>query len=507
MVNVILASPRFSVRLYKSISRKPGEAGLPTSSRYADKDPYIDLTPFLGDGSSIVTSKNINQPAGTFQLTFADRPKTTIQKIGDVPLDTSLETVYGLVEPMDLVEIRMWSGKGKCPDPLPIKMRGFVTEISRARQAGPDGRPLRTVTVSGQDYGKILQTYQILYLPNYEGSKPLLTGFNFFEQFGEQARNVITGGDFIKMLLDKAINVLLDSLIPKGSPMPRTIQADIQAHGMMNNSYMQQEGSVYELLKSFLDVPTWNEFYIEDREEGVFLVWRPLPYYDLMNQTTIQKLAKEPIFVPVPDNEIVTLRQERNDESVFNFYWCTAQRFDLVDDLYRRQEAFDQNANQVTMDYPNSDHDYYGLRTMYADTVMGAEDVDNMNSGLTLTDQSKRSNLMTAWLADRRQTMILNNRDNVVFERGSMEIKGGPVRPGTTDAMKAGDYVTVLDGRISWDGYVISIQDNFQPFRSYRTVLQYERGTGFAMRVSQAAGNSPWLTEQVERHNNLLGGK
>ncbi|EKK5568134.1 hypothetical protein PN823_004556 [Enterobacter hormaechei] len=499
MPSVKFATPRFSVRLYKSIQRKPGEGGLPTSERYAAKEAFIDLTPWLGDGSSITTGKDITQPAGTFSLTFSDRPNVSGVSMGPVLSTAGLESVYGLVEPMDVVEIRMWSGKGLMPDPLPIKMRGFVTEIARGRQMGADGRPIRTVVVSGQDYGKILQTYQVLYLPSYSGSRPLLTGFNFFEQFGIEARNTMSGADFITTLLDKAINPLLDTLIPPYSPVPRQIMADVQTSGMLNNSYMNQEGSVFDLMRQFLDVGLWNELFIEDREEGVYLVWRPLPYFDLMSGEPTQPLQVQPETVTIADNEIVNIRQSRNDEAVFNYYWVTNQRFDLADDGYRRQEAYMAGGSNETMDYPNTARKYYGIRAFYGDTVMGPEGMDNMTSGLDAQAQEKRGGEYMDWINLRRSAVIGNNRDNVVLERGQIDMKGGPMRADGATAMKAGDQLRVLDGLLSWDAYATSITDNFQPYRSYTSSVQFERGTGFATRVSESAGNSPWLKEQAER--------
>ncbi|HGX3708894.1 TPA: hypothetical protein ACNEJR_003655 [Escherichia coli] len=493
------STPRFKVLLYKSIMRKPGEQGLAVSDRYAAKDAFIDLTPYLGDGSAISTTKDVRQPSGSFTLTFADRPSVTGQNMGPVLSTAGLETVYGLVEPMDIVEIRMWNGRGICPNPMPIKMRGFVTEIVRGRQIGPDGRPLRTVTVSGQDYGKVLQAFQILYMPSYSGSTPLLSGFNFFEQFGEIAQNTISGSQFIQIVLDKLINPQLDTLIPKTSPMPRVIKADIQTDAMLNNSYMTQEGAVYDLLRGLLDVGHWNELYVEDREDGVYLVWRPVPYYDLTTGNTTQEMTQNAFYGTVADHDIVSLRQSRSDEAVYNYFWSTNQRFDMVDDMYRKTEAYQSGALDEMMNYPNTAHKYYGLRAMYADSVMGPMDVDNQTSGLPEAEQNQRSDSVADWITKRRQVLIDNNKDNVVLERGSLDIKGGPTRFNSVDPLKAGDYVSVIDGLINWTAYAVTLQDNFQPYRSYTSNIQFERGTGFAVRVSQAAGNSPWLKEQAMR--------
>lgn len=500
MPKVIVATPKISVRLYKSIMRQPGEAGLPTSERYANKEAYIDLTPFFGDGTSISTTKNIGQPCGTFSLSFSDKPNVSGQNMGPVLDSAGLESIYGLVEPMDVVEIRMWNGIGPCPNPLPIKMRGFVSEISRGRQMGKDGKPMRTVVVSGQDYGKILQSFQLLYIPSYDGSAPLLTGWNFFEQFGGNVKNVITGAEFINLLLDKAINPLLDTLLPQNNGVPRVIKPDLQASGSVSDSWMNQEGSVYDLMKQYLDVGVWNELFIEDREDGVYLVWRPVPAIDLMTGRAIQNLPQPPKNGTVPDGYISDLRQTRNDSSVYNYYWVTNNRFAMVDDIYRKVEAIMAGGTQQTMEYPNTAKKYYGVRAMYADSVMSPDDVTSVSSGLEQNPQEQRSGYMLDWIKDRRDIMIQSNKDNVVLEFGALSMKGGPTRDNSTDALRSGDYLTVLDGKITWSAYIMSVQDNFIPYNSYSTALEFARGTGFAERVSSTGGGvSPWLKEQATR--------
>lgn len=504
MPKVIVATPKISVRLYKSIMRQPKDAGLPTSERYANKEAYIDLTPFFGDGTSISTTKNIGQPCGTFSLSFSDKPNVSGQNMGPVLDSAGLESIYGLVEPMDVVEIRMWSGIGPCPNPLPIKMRGFVSEISRGRQMGKDGKPMRTVVVSGQDYGKILQSFQLLYIPSYHGSAPLLTGWNFFEQFGGNVKNVITGAEFINLLLDKAINPLLDTLLPKNNGVPRVIKPDLQASGSVSDSWMNQEGSVYDLMKQYLDVGVWNELFIEDREDGVYLVWRPVPAIDLMTGRAIQNLPQPPKNGTVPDGYISDIRQTRNDSSVYNYYWVTNSRFAMVDDIYRKVEAIMAGGTQQTMEYPNTAKKYYGVRAMYADSVMSPDDVTSVSSGLEQNPQEQRRGYMLDWINDRRGIMIQSNKDNVVLEFGALSMKGGPTRDNSTDALRSGDYLTVLDGKITWSAYIMSVQDNFIPYNSYSTSLEFARGTGFAERVSSTGGGvSPWLKEQATRGNDL----
>ncbi|EAM6792315.1 hypothetical protein E0G74_00975 [Salmonella enterica] len=503
MPKATLATPKVTVRLFKSITRKVGDAGLSVSERYAQKSDAIDITPFLGDGSSITTDKDIGQPAGTFNLTFSDQPNATgVQLMNNPVTKQTLETIYGLVEPQDIIEIRMWGGQGTYSrKELPIVMRGVVTNITRKREMTQTGAPVRTVIISGQDYGKVLLTYQILYLPGYTGSSPLLTGYNAYELFGDQQRNTITAGDFLDVMLSKVINPLLGKLIPPNSKMPKVIVPDNQGvEGLLNNSYSNTEGSVMDLLNQHLDIGTFNEIFIEDREDGVYLVLRPRPYFDMATGKSTQPLLYDVRMGSVPDDHIVSMEQTRNDQEVYNFYWITAQRFDVCDDITRRLESYAANDKTVNMgDYSNSHADYYGIRALYVDTVLAPPDVMNMTSGQAQQEQDTRAGDIVKWVQNRRKIMVDNNKDNVVMETGMMSIKGGPVRAGSTELLRAGDYITVFDGQLEWTAYVTGVSHNFIPYQGYTTTLKFERGTGFNMRVSTEGGYSPWLSEQATR--------
>ena len=157
---------------------------------------------------------------------------------------------------------------------------------------------------------------------------------------------------------------------------------------------------------------------------------------------------------------------------------------------------------QATMDYPNTAKKYYGIRAMYAESVTYPESIKNVSSGLNESEQTERGGNIDKWIQARRQVMIDNNKDNVVLEKGTLQLKGGITRPGTTDALKSGDYVRVEDGLIAWNGYVLTLTDTFAPYRSYVASIEFTRGTGFAERVSKSGGgDSPWLREQATRGN------
>lgn len=506
MPRVVSATPRITVHLYKTISRKAISGNVAVSSRYEGKDAYIDLTGFLGDGASVVTHKSVREPAGAFSITFADHPHKASLGGGPVISAANIETVYGLVEPMDVVEIRMWSGIGMAPAKYPIKMRGFVSEVQRQQTMTPDGKPMRQVVISGLDYGKIWQIYQIQYLPAYVEGKSLLTSYNMWELFGIGPKAVMPAGEFVKTMVEKIINPHIKGFMPPKSELPTEIKTKdgiSVKHGVVSNQYQNEQGSVYDLLKFYGDVGVWNELYTEDREDGVHCVYRPTPALSLDDmdkkegRKTIQDDAPKPVFVPVPASSIESISTSRSDANVANFFWVNNQKYDLIDDNFRKLMALSASDKTVNSKYPNVDPKYYGIRIMQAETQQGGDEIAFETSGGTASQITKRSGQIEAWIDKRRRLMVEMNKDNVVLERGTARIKGGPMRADGKETMKAGDYATFEIGGLSFAAYVVDITDEFMPFVAYTTTLNYERGEGFAERSTMESGRqSPWLAEQ-----------
>lgn len=505
MPKFIPAQPELSVRLYKTISRDTVDGQSAVSARYKGKDEFIDLVPFMQPGSAVRTSKSVKEPAGGFSLTFADQA----QRAAAVGTGLSLETVYGLVEPMDVVEIRMWGGQGPKPAQLPIIMRGFVSEVQRQQGIGENGQPQRQVVVTGQDYGKIWQTFMVIYLAAYADRQALLTNFNLWELFGIEATNALPAGEFVRTMVQKVINPHIKGFMPENSTMPKEIltgESIAVKHGVVNNSYQQMQGSIYDILRFHGDVGVWNELYTEDREDGVHCVYRPVPALHISKpkdakDRKIQDDAPDPIFVPIPDDIIQSVAVARSDASVANFYWVSNSMFDLIDDMQRKLASIPAGDSRVSLkEYPNTAVKYYGVRPMNAETQQGDDAITNLGPGQDKGKQEARSTQQEAWIDKRRRLMMEMNRDNVVLERGSTRIKGGPMRPDGKEAMKAGDYAQFQMGRVEWPAYVTQIDNEFMVFQSYTTTLYFERGEGFARRISEETGiESPWLAEQASR--------
>jgi hypothetical protein len=133
---------------------------------------------------------------------------------------------------------------------------------------------------------------------------------------------------------------------------------------------------------------------------------------------------------------------------------------------------------------------------MMAESQQGDDALTHMNSGLPANLQAERAKKQDAWLDKRRQVMQDMNKDNVIYERGTAKIKGGIMRADGSH-LKAGDYGNFIFGGINSEAYIVKIDDEFIPLRSYTATVTFERGTGFAVRTTLDDGaRSPWLAEQ-----------
>ncbi len=480
MIN--LFQPEVQVVLHKTLQRKTTSGKDAVSERFAGAvgKRTIDLGPFLGAGSSVRVSKSVSGPAGGFQLVLVDRP------YGD---DGGLESLYGLVEPMDMIEIRARHAAPTDAGKPRILMRGFVSDVTRNETVDTaSGQPQRQVVLSGQDYGKIWQILRISYHAGYLLGQSFISGFSLFEQYGVEAKTTMTSQEFVSQVTDKILNKFLGELMPENATLPSKIQQDVQVKtGAVSPAIQTQQGTIYELLRFFGDVGPWNELFTEDREDGVFLVYRPNPFADVATGKMIQADAKMPEVVDLQDEDVSTISVSRSDSDISNFFWVGAARFNLISEAYQKQEASASGDSTVILkDYANTKSSLYGLRLMEVQTQQGPADVQSFDSGGKSDAFGQIQANAVTWMAERRRILSESNKDNVVFERGVMRVRGN-------ENLRAGIYVRLKRGDLTSLYYVVQVDHEYTPFQGYFTTLVVERGMGFVERVRQSKG--PYMQE------------
>jgi len=481
--------PDFRVVLHKTISRSKTTSGAPVSQRFKDTRRVIDLTGFLGEAGGIRTSKNIREPAGAFTIILADAPDKS---------DAGFESLYGLIEPMDMVEIRIRHGAGKRGGNLPVVMRGFITRVRRSEVMTSSGVPSRAITISGHDYGKLWQMLQILYLPGYIVGADYLSDFRLFEKFGGGLQTGELTKEFMKKVFDLILNPYLDKLMPSTSTMPREVKMDIAVkRGTTSLTGSQNAtGTLFSILATYCDVGIWNELFMEDRDDGVYLVFRPNPARAVGVDGKSAVIDTDAPDLPVLDisaNDIDQLNLERSDQNVANYYWVRAPRWDMITDVYRKQYAIrDDDKTVLLKDYPNSNEGLYGIRLMEVETQTGGEGLVNYTSGQNEQQQGERDTSINDWINDRRRLLVEWNKDNVVLEEGNARIIGN-------EQVRAGTFVRLHRGSIAYEVYVVQVDHDYTPFIGYFTTLTVVRGMGFVERAKREGGpDSPYLAETRE---------
>lgn len=496
--------PEVSVRLIKTIERtassfdnsgNPANGTQVSTQRKAKR--IIDLNPFLGEGCSVKTRNGVRDIAGNFHLVLNDRLD---------PL--SMDSSYSLIEPMDIIEIRLahapyeYYAQGKKP---PVILRGFVSEVHRETTIGQDGKPTRHVVVSGEDYGKLIKIYQIYYLNNAAMGQFHLSQFDFFKKYGDGSMTSMEDAKtFLSKMLTKVLNPFLHGFTFTNAGavdgLPSVFTPKFNADGTISPYALAafENVTLEKMLETILDIGAFNELFVEDQDDATYLVFRKAPFLAATNSKTQQfiQTGATAEFIDVDGGDLQSLSEARSDRGVANYYWASSHRWALMSDALFQLEAQSSKsaATMIKFDYPNCSTKRYGLRRMNVDTNMGPVGVVS-NTGNGKAETERQSSILGAsWIDSRRRILSESNKDNVVFESGNMRLRGN-------ERIKAGRYIRLNRGEGGSSlYYAVSVEHEYLPFVSYSTMIQYERGTGFIDRVSRET--SPYLAE-----NNLEGFK
>lgn len=475
-------TPQMRVTIRKSILRREGR-----SERYPGSGgagPVIDITPYLSDRGRVFISKNLYQPMGAFSLVVADRPS-----------DDYLDTLYGLIEPMDTVEIRLARSPEEYGGVPPVIMRGFVEAIRRNETMSDDGTPQRVVVISGSDYGLMFTLVRIIHLLAYVTGINLLSGFPFWEMTGIE-KQPLTPGQWIDLLLQNVLNPALASFAVASDSVPVVITSNVTVTDGVIWPRRDYEGTLWELMLAHSDQP-WNELFIRDTDAGVEVVHRPLPFRDAtVDRAWIPQGAQtielpESEIIPVGIDEVSSLNAGRTDSHIANLYWVDHPLDVFLGGSNLLFASAIQNQDRATIflddaaTYPNSDPRLYGARPMRVATQFGWTGMATDGVDLPESQQMAARGSMLDWLRRKRLDLIALNKDNVVFESGEMVLRGN-------ERLRAGRYIDLTRHKMRSIYYLYEVVHQFIPFRAYTTTCRFIRGTGF---LDRSRSDSPYTDE------------
>ncbi len=460
---------QMTVTLIKLVQRKGSIA-----SAFTDAQRTIDLTPMLGESCTVKTVKNTMSPAGGFTITLTDQAVQSIQ-----------DTVYALIEPMDMIEIRAsrqpWKSNGQ---KLPLIMRGYVSDVRRSESMGQDGRPQRIVVVQGLDSGKFWQIHRVLW--NYEYA----TGNDFISTFRMQTVTGIQTAflplpDFLNQLMGKFINAKIADF---SGAVNRVIPAFTFQGGTIPGrvAYMvvaDVEGPAWGYVEKFADRP-WNEAFTKDTEAGPVLVAREVPYCGIDGKF-IMPNATDPGSFDVTIDQVVATDVVRSDSRVANFFYVPPG-FMVADSGGLANASAFVLGQGADIGYGNDTTAIYGEREMQIGTNLQPPSIVTPPTFLQPGGQVQASATLDGWAALKSSQLKALNRDNVVWEEGSLTFQG-------TELAQHGQYLRLHRGGVLSQAYVPQIAHSFQPLGAWMTTASMIRGTGFLVRDKMSV--SPYWAE------------
>jgi hypothetical protein len=473
--------PQFSVILKKSVLRTQVAQDVNVSSRVNGlANQEIDLAQFLGEGNAVTVRRSVRGgDSGSFSIQFPDQMSRG-----------QLESFYGLVEPMDVIEIRMArspTGAGGSAA-LPVVLRGFVSQVSRDEVMTNNG-PQRVVAIAGHDYMKLLQIMRVIYLPTMIVGQDLLTPMNLFLNYGVDAKNYVTAADFVKEVLEKTVQPFIGRLqgaTGSGSSPVEQLQLGINvspADSSNVSPFGTQSwagGTIYDLLAQFGDVGPWQELYVSDEDDGPKLNYRPTPFKDATGAMIQADAAADSVTIDAAD--VMELHASRSDDDVGNYFWVDAPRYQLIGSPILQQDQNLDPAPDLTS-YQNCDPKIYGTRLLRVSSNQGGRYDGQSEAGVTQGDQDA-----VDMVNQKRRILIENNKDNVVLETGYMRVKGD-------ETIKPGMYVKVRRNAFTASYYAHTVTQTFVFGGVFTTTIEFDRGTGFLERVQREGTASPYLSE------------
>lgn len=516
---ITVRKPSISITLHKLFRRDASADGGATLSRYADQNRDVDLTPFLGEGGEVVTQKSVNQPAGTFSIAFPDKLDPNAADLLRGILATrkyqaGSDSLYGLIEPMDIIDIRMAANASNYAGGSPkLVMRGFVSAIRRTHAMDANGAPQRKIIVTGQNSGRWLSQYQLGYMKLYPWLVTMIGPFAFLRQLGATNDASIPVTDFVARLIGQVINKNIQdvaSTFGDVSPFLNALDIDFQGAETILDQYRIggntiagfASGSAWDLLVRVCDVGPWNEAWVDDREPSAgvvepFLTVRPTPFYNTAGAAVhpdcegVVKALLARAFV-IGDRDIISMDVARSEANVINYFWVDAPSMIYQDaGLLRTQSYFSDPKKIIDQNYLNNSHLLFGLRRT---TATSAQCLNFQ--GRKAADFDARSAEQVSLFERKRDFIRLANRDNALFESGTMTIVGNEqINPGVILSIARGQ-----DPKMAALYYIGQVEQRFAAQDRFVTTLQLSRGLGWVDRITVGDGSrTPYVRELNKR--------
>lgn len=402
-----------------------------------------DITHWFGDQCTIRTSKGIFEPYGTWSITFLDK------RMGG-------SSVYANLSPMDAVEIKIAHDGSQAPRTV---MRGFVSQVRREESLGGDGKPVRRVTVSGQDVGKLWTTLSLYLNPlvSDKDAMKVVAGLGpIYKYLGENVKDM--PGTELLAKFTELMNADLQKIIA-GTSLDMTLTPAGEGEGDVAAQVLQSMNDVtyYQFLQHNLDAGALYELWMDDPGEGAVSVrWRDL-WSDGQGGS-------------YNEDQIQSASVSRDDSRVSNWFWYWPRVGALLDMKDMQNEARRVGTGpQSALDHHWCAEKFFGFRKLEVQSAMLPP-----GWATKADERSKEANIsgrpgFTEWVARQTEKLKNMNKDNVRLENCTMRVSGD-------ETARPGLWHTFSKSGATFRYYAVKVEHEFNFWGGYFTTIHGMRG-------------------------------
>lgn len=397
------------------------------------------------DVVAIQTTNDMSQDLGTFQISLVNRNHWD-----------------KVMAANDFVMIQMWRGSSDAKNST--IMYGLISDV-RKDTGIQDTNVSRTITLSGQNFAKVLVNFNVGYVPNVDLQ---ITNLGWME-----GQVTFTGKDaagITKDIWNKLIYTTTQYKFANGKSLQELVTLNLSCRSgealQDQTGFINYEGDMNQFLQEVSDYPFNEEFWEVIDNKNQFIL-RETPF----NQDKWSKLTLH----TVTDDDIISYDKGRGDIEAYSIFSVGVQSY---------FDSLDQN--NTTGVFPLWNEDFfkkYGIKilqwyTYYVGLASGSVDS-------SMQDQLKKY-----------QTDIYNwNIMNPSFYNGTITVKG-------QNSYKLGDRLLVQSAEDGEDVeyYIVSVQQNFLNFNYWQTTLGVTRGLPDS---GSGRFKDPWGTGKTYQGNYL----
>lgn len=396
------------------------------------------------DVISISTHKTYGQPVGGFSIVTTYRPAINGKRYDET------------IRPNDIILIKLDKGDGKGLVPV---MVGLVNSIERTRSTSSDGQVMRSVSIQGYDFGKILVKHHCRWYlaptPTHSGSDTELTEV----QYGA----ALFSGGTPETILKKIVEVEIFKIMPWCQEYILTDRI-ISPEGSWttNITTFSVNSTVWSALEQYADKP-FNMIYGDTGDDGKYhIILEKCPYDDATGK--LQRTVWPTIDTP----DIISEQMGINDIDRITYIWnkVMAGQFGELDGGNPLQFL---KGDAIQYDPTEADIARNGFIPWYPETLFGPfTTVIGPPIPLQLTNKGAEPNVRR-YVKERTDAYWNWYKNNHTFESGTITLHGRPdLRVGGGLLNKENGFEYLIEQ--------ITHQYSVWPAPNFRTSLHLTRG-------------------------------